>query len=59
MSWEAFGSGAEPFDDFDAMVRRGWEFDADMTKARKDDEEWIPIEQAIEQYIEYLESLDE
>jgi hypothetical protein len=31
MSWEAFGSGPEPFD-IDQLYSRGWESDADCEK---------------------------
>lgn len=62
MSWEAFDSGPEPFDDFDGMIRRGWEFTPDMEKARQKgdgEEDWRPTEEAIESYLEWLADADD
>lgn len=56
MSWEAWGSGPEPFD-VDVLVRHGWSINEDCTMARRFDEEWIPIQEAIEWYENWISDI--
>lgn len=59
MSWEAFGSGPEPFD-VDQLYRHGWESDADCEKWWKTGEpdDVFTLQQAIEAYEDWMYSDD-
>jgi len=55
MSWEAFGSGPEPFD-IDQLYNRGWESDADCEKWWKaeEPEKVYTFDEAIKAYEDWL-----
>lgn len=59
MSWEAFGSGPEPFDT-DVLYRRGWESDEEGEKWWKagEPETVYTIDEAIQAYEDWLYSED-
>lgn len=59
MSWEAFGSGPEPFD-IDQLYNRGWESDGDCEKWWKagEPEKVFTLSEAIQAYEDWLYAED-